>query len=113
MASVLDYAHPATPKPSRRIGYIALIVFNALVLLAGGVVFFLESSGGTMAPIVAAVLGCPLLLADFFLGGVPSWIYLRRFKSSMGTHAKDALIALSILPSVAGAIGVMIGFYPW
>ena len=110
MHSPLDYARGPRTIRKLKVGYITLIVFNSVALIAGAVLFSFGSSGGIGAPVAGVIFGGPLLLVEL-LPGCVSWIFLWQNHAVMRTRSKDVLTALSILPSLTGAAGIALALF--
>jgi hypothetical protein len=110
MEPIIDYASGQGCISNSRIRYFVLISCNSVVLLLGAVLFSLESSGDNSAPFAGIFFGGPLLFIELVLG-CASWIYLWRRRMVMDRRWKDAMIALSVLPSLTGTVGILIATF--
>jgi hypothetical protein len=108
MLPVLDYSREASIP--RRCGwpYYVLFAINSISLSVGLSLFSGEISGDVYAPFLGLMYGVPLLLAQVLFGTMPAWMYLGR--TQMNRWPRYVLLALSTLPSVLGAVGVVLSF---
>jgi hypothetical protein len=109
MSTVLDYADKGAISHWRvGVGYFVIVAVNLVSLVIGAVALRIGASGDGYAPMYVMFIGPPLLLGQALLGGLPAWLYLGRHSREMYKWPRAILFTLSILPSVAVVVGIVL-----
>ena len=87
-------------------GYSILLALNAVGLILGLLLIPIEISGDSYAPIIAYLVGGPLLVFELLFAAIPAWIYVTRFRIAQTIP----LLVLSIVAALVPAIGLLLAW---